>query len=171
MCPKTRPKFWNGTRVFEAMAGPRPDLVESTSTQTSSPIPLLHQWLADRFCLNHQLTMQTSCPSKQCLGDWTKSLLLLDGLEDSGFMSQALGQTCSGQEIRLETYYVVCPDSDWFQRYDWYEMCPCIGNSEWSHWPAGNPCNWSITCAGIFAVPRIAIRLRGSGNMDIQSSN
>ena len=117
--PTTRPRvgprsavdgkeFENGPREFETWQG----LCPISSTETSSPIPLLHRWLPDRFCLNNHPAIYTSCPSKQCLSDWAKSLLLLDGLEDSGFMSQAFGQTCSGQEIRLETYYAVCPDSD-----------------------------------------------------------
>ena len=47
------------------------------STHPASPIPLLHRWLADRFCLINQPAIHTSCTTKISLCGWQASPLLL----------------------------------------------------------------------------------------------
>jgi len=87
------------------------------STHPASPIPLLHRWLPDRFCLNNQPAIHTSCTSTISLCGWPASLLLLDRIEADGFRRQAHSETCSAQESRLETYYAVGPNSYSFDCY------------------------------------------------------
>ena len=74
------------------------------STHPASPIPLLHRWLPDRFCLNNQPAIHTSCTSKVSLCGWPALLLLLSSLEADGLRRQAHSETCSARESRLETY-------------------------------------------------------------------
>ena len=82
-----------------------------SSTHPASPIPCLHRWLPDRFCLNYQPAIHTSCTTKISLCGWPASLLHLSSLEADGLRRQAHSETCSGHESRLETYYAVGPNS------------------------------------------------------------
>ena len=97
------------------------------STHPASPIPLLHRWLPDRFCLDNQPAIPTSCTSKISLCGWPASLLLLSSLEADGFRRQAHSETCSARESRLETYYAVGPNSFSFDCYAQFEPCRCCG--------------------------------------------
>ena len=122
-------KFENGPRFFKAMARRRPQCRPISSTHPASPIPLLHRWLPDRFCLNNQPAIHTSCTSnlKISLCGWPASLLLLSSLEADGLRSHAHSKTCSGQESRLNMseYYAVGPDSFSLDCYAQFEPCRC----------------------------------------------